>query len=142
MQCAAVTARSWFGLCTTLAVQKWVRRAPLLVVVNSAPTLGVPANGVPLGVPTGTTMATGETFFGIDRMAAANRTATRAAPCAAGVMAVTIRAAKTATPATLAPGPPSLPVPASLPVRSRGSRRGIQPPLPIQRHLPTHADLV
>src|ERR1700678_2730997 len=99
-QCAAVTARFLFGLCTTLAVQKWVPRAPLLVVVNSAPTLGVPPNGVPFGMPTGTTIATGDTFFGLDRIAAANRTANRAAPCAAGVMAVTSNAANTAIPAT------------------------------------------
>ena len=33
------------GLCTTLAVQKWVV-APLVLVTNSAPTAGAPVNDV------------------------------------------------------------------------------------------------
>ena len=35
MQCAAVISRSWPGLSTTLAVQKW---SPLASCSNSAPT--------------------------------------------------------------------------------------------------------
>ncbi len=44
-QCAAVMSRFPARLCTTLAVQKWATSLPL-AMVNSAPTAGVPLNGL------------------------------------------------------------------------------------------------
>src|SRR5215469_17973245 len=50
-QCAAVTARSPCGLCTTVAVQKCVPSCPEFSL-NSAPTAATPANACPLcGAP-------------------------------------------------------------------------------------------
>src|SRR5579859_387320 len=95
-QCAAVMARSRCGLRTTLAVQKWLPSPPERLVENSAPTAGVPRNETPVGIPAGAGVAA---LRGTEFIAAASRTASFAAPCAAGVMATITRAVRMATPA-------------------------------------------
>src|SRR5215469_16269741 len=58
-QCAAVTARSPCGLCTTVAVQKCAPSRPEFSL-NSAPTAAIPPNVCPLcGAPAAPSPATG-----------------------------------------------------------------------------------